>query len=80
MDGLCFPRNISYHSDPPITNLHLLIFGINYHLSFYCHNTPMSGNLFKGAIGTDWLRYTMVERWHDNFTIYLHTPFLSCLI
>ena len=34
----------------------------------------------KGAIGTDRLRYTVVERWHDNFTIYLHAPFLSCLI
>ena len=41
---------------------------------------PMSGNLFKGAIGTDRLRYTVVEGWHDNSTIYLHTPFLSCLI
>ena len=39
----------------------------------------MSGNLFKGAIGTDWLRYAVVEGWHDNFTIYLHAPFLSCL-
>ena len=34
MDGLCFPRNICYHSNPPITNLHLLIFGINNHFSF----------------------------------------------
>ena len=31
----------------------------------------MLGYLFKGAIGTDWLRYTVVERWHDNFAIYL---------
>lgn len=34
MDGLCFPRDISYHGDPSITNLDLLIFGINYHLAF----------------------------------------------
>ncbi len=32
----------------------------------------MSGNLFKGAIGTDRLRYTVVEGWYDNFTIYLN--------
>ena len=40
----------------------------------------MFGYLFKGAIGTNRLRYTAVEGWHDNFTIYLHAPFLSCLI
>ena len=34
MDGLCFPRDISYHGDSSITNLDLLIFGINYHLAF----------------------------------------------
>ena len=34
MDGLCFPRDISYHGDPSITNLDFLIFGINYHLAF----------------------------------------------
>ena len=34
MDGLCFPRDISYHGDPSITNLDPLIFGINYHLTF----------------------------------------------
>lgn len=34
MDGLCFPRDISYHGDSSFTNLDLLIFGINYHLAF----------------------------------------------
>lgn len=34
----------------------------------------MLGNLFKGAIGTNRLRYTVVEGWHDHFTIYLYTP------
>lgn len=76
---LCFSRDACYHGDSIVTNLHLLIFGISNHFSFQCHNAPMFGYLFKGAIGTNRLRYTAVEGWHDNFTIYLHAPFLSCL-
>ena len=80
MDGLCFPRDISYHGDPSITNLDLLIFGINYHLAFLGHNTPISWNLFKGTIGTNRLRYAAIKGWHDNSAIHFYAPFLSSLI
>ena len=34
IDCLCFPRDVCYHGDTVVMNLHLLISGINDHFSF----------------------------------------------